>query len=271
MGTDLDRIRQINDRLMPLKTALLNHAVYQVIDRQESLRTFMAYHIFAVWDFMSLLKALQRRLTCVEVPWLPADDPMGTRLVNEIVLGEECDDDGRGGYLSHFGLYRRAMIRGGAKTDLIDEFLKQLRQGKSVAGALESALVPGFVGQFVRQTFDIIDGGNQCALAAAFTFGREDLLPAVFQQIVDRLNVEVGGGLEEFRYYLERHIGLDTDEHGPMAHRLLQSLCAADEKNWLIAERAAAASLEARRNLWDGINNAIRSGRCRKPAHGEPG
>jgi Protein of unknown function (DUF3050) len=254
----VDRLRLLQERLSPLKAALLTHPVYQGIDRMESLRLFMSHHVFAVWDFMSLLKALQRRLCCVEVPWLPAVGPLGSRLVNEIVLAEESDDDGRGGFASHFDLYHRAMIRCGADTAAIDGFLGELRQGKPVAAALESPGVPECVRRFVRQTFNVIEGGNLCATASAFTFGREDLLPAVFQRIVDELNVVAGSGLEDFKYYLDRHIGLDGEEHGPMAHRLLLSLCGSDESRWEVAEQAAADCLEARRGLWDGICDVIR-------------
>jgi hypothetical protein len=227
----VNQLQHIQERLTPLKAALLNHPIYQEIDHLDSLRLFMECHAFAVWDFMSLLKALQRRLCCVEVPWLPAVDPLGSRLVNQIVLAEESDDDGRGGIASHFELYHRAMTCCGANTALIDRFLGDLRRGKPVADALQSSRIPTFARQFVRQTFDIIEGGNLCSIASAFTFGREDLLPAVFQCIVDKLNVEAGGGLEDFKYYLNRHIGLDGDEHGPMANQLLLSLCGSDESS----------------------------------------
>src|SRR6266478_3771940 len=130
--TDLDRLQHIQERLTPFKAALLNHPIYREIDRLESLRLFMAHHVFAVWDFMSLLKALQRRLCCVEVPWLPAADSTSSRLLNVIVLAEESDDDGRGGYASHFELYRRAMVRCGANTAFIDRFLDEHRKGKPV-------------------------------------------------------------------------------------------------------------------------------------------
>ena len=218
----------------------------------------MEHHAFAVWDFMSLLKALQRQLCCVEVPWLPAVDPLGSRLVNEIVLAEESDDDGRGGFGSHFDLYHRAMTRCGANSAPIDGFLGELRKGRLVSAALELVGIAECVRRFVRQTFNAIDGGNLCAIASAFTFGREDLLPAVFQRIVNELNVEACGGLEDFKYYLERHIGLDGQVHGPMANRLLLSLCGSDKSRWQVAEQAAADSLEARRGLWDGICDVIR-------------
>jgi Protein of unknown function (DUF3050) len=254
----VNRLQQIQQRLTPLKAALLNHPVYREIDRLGSLRLFMEHHAFAVWDFMSLLKALQRRLCCVEVPWLPPADALGSRLVNEIVLAEESDEDGRGGFASHFELYHRAMARCGADTAPIDGFLGELRRGRPVPAALESPGVPECARQFVRRTFDIIEGGGLCAIASAFTFGREDLLPAVFQRLVDELDVEAGGGLEDFRYYLNRHIGLDGAEHGPMANRLLLSLCGPDEPRWRVAEQAAVDCLEARRGLWDGICDVVR-------------
>jgi hypothetical protein len=262
----VNRLQHVQERLTPLKAALLNHPIYREIDRLDSLRLFMEHHAFAVWDFMSLLKALQRRLCCVEIPWLPAVDPLGSRVVNEIVLAEESDDDGRGGFASHFELYHRAMTRCRASTAAIDGFLGELRRGKAVSTALASPAVPECARRFVRQTFDIIDGGDLCAIAAAFTFGREDLLPAVFQRIVDELNVAAGGGLEDFKYYLDRHIGLDGEEHGPMANRLLVSLCGSDEARWQVAGQAAVDCLEARRGLWDGIGDAIR--REKHPAVG---
>ncbi len=249
----MTRLQQIHERLTPLKTVLLKHPIYRGIDRLEALHLFMEHHVFAVWDFMSLLKALQRRLCCVEVPWLPMPNPPGSRLLNEIVLAEESDDDGRGGFVSHFELYHRAMTHCGANTAAIDGFLGELRQGKPVSAALESPGVPETARRFVRQTFDFIEEGNVWAIASAFTFGREDLLPSVFQRIVAQLNVETSGRLEDFKFYLNRHIRLDEEEHGPMANSLLLTLCGCDETRWQVAQQAAVDSLEARRDLWDGI------------------
>jgi len=101
--------------------------------------------------------------------------------------------------------------------------------------------------QFVRQTFDIIEGENLCAIASAFTFGREDLLPAVFQRIVAELNVEAGGGLEDFKYYLNRHITLDGTTMArwrPAPRVPLRS----DESTGKPQSRPALDCLEAR---WD--------------------
>jgi hypothetical protein len=253
----LNFIARIDERLNRGRAALLTHRVYSEIDRINAIRTFMEYHVFAVWDFMSLLKALQQRMCCVQVPWLPSADPLACRFLNEIVLAEESDDDGRGGFASHFELYHRSMKQCGADTAGIDGFLSDLRRGASVRAALTSPAVPEAARRFVEQTFEIIETGNLCALASAFTYGREDLLPDVFQRVVDELNVEAGGQLEDFRYYLHRHIGLDGDEHGPMATRLIQSICGSDASLWEQAEETAVNCLIARRRLWDGIYMAV--------------
>ena len=176
----MNQFHKIEQRLAPLKDALLNHRIYGEIDRIDALRLFMEHHVFAVWDFMSLLKVLQRRLCCVEVPWLPSGNQQGSRFINEIVLAEESDKDGRGGFVSHFELYHRSMKQCGANTSPIDGFMGDLRRGVPVLTALASPTVPEAARRFVEKTFKIIETGNLCSVASAFTFGREDLLPDVF-------------------------------------------------------------------------------------------
>jgi len=75
----------------PYKQALATHQVYSAISSLDHVRTFMETHVFAVWDFMCLLKALQRALTCTETPWIPRGDAATRRLINEIVLSEESE------------------------------------------------------------------------------------------------------------------------------------------------------------------------------------
>ncbi len=256
-----DRFRRIQDRIAPLRAALLAHPIYAQINSLPALQIFMQHHVFAVWDFMSLLKALQRKICCVEVPWLPPADGETARFINEIVLGEESDVDVSGTHASHFDLYHHAMQGCEANTRSIDVFLQQLRNGKSLQSALSAAEVPASVQQFVRQTFGIIESGDLSAIAASFTFGREDLLPSVFQRIVDELNIATSGGLRQFQYYLGRHIELDGDHHGPMSIRLTTSLCGDNPQNWSTAESAAVRSLESRLAMWDGMLAEINA-RC---------
>jgi hypothetical protein len=251
------RLDELRTHLAPVRGALLDHPVYGRIEGIGALQIFMEYHVFAVWDFMSLLKALQRRLCCVEVPWTPPANPSLCRALNEIVLSEECDDDGRGGYASHFDLYRTAMLRCGAKTGIIDRFVEQLRAGSNVASALAAAGVPAPVQDFVRHTFAVIDGGDVCAIASSFALGREDLLPDVFRRIVDELDGVEQTDLGDFRYYLDRHIELDGGQHGSMAGMLVAELCGHDPQRWRAAKAAALDSLSARLRLWDCIGERL--------------
>ena len=85
------------------REALLSHAVYQQIEDLEGIQNFAKYHIFAVWDFMSLLKSLQIGLTCVSLPWTPVGSANTRFLINEIVCGEESDVDEQGNRISQIG------------------------------------------------------------------------------------------------------------------------------------------------------------------------
>lgn len=252
-----ERLERIQQSLEPQRQELLNHPVYDKIGDAAALRMFMQYHVFAVWDFMSLLKALQQKLTCVSVPWIPTENQLGRRLVNEIVLGEESDEDGHGGFCSHFELYQASMQQMGADSYLIDRFLQRLADGRDVTAAMQEADLPRPIVQFVANTFDLISTDSLCAIAAGFTYGREDLLPDVFQKIVQRVNQELAGSASTFVFYLERHIELDGDHHGPMAHQLLSVLCGDDDDKWQLAEDAALRSLEARQLLWNGMLEAL--------------
>jgi hypothetical protein len=250
-------VEQIQAALEPLRKSLLEHALYQKIGSPAALRTFMEQHVFAVWDFMSLLKALQRRLSCVSIPWVPNDDAAGARFINEIVLGEESDEDGHGGFASHFELYHRAMIKFGARADRIDRLISLLRQGHALPRSLEVAEVGQPIREFITHTFAVIESGDLVRMASTFTFGREDLLPDVFQKIVDQLDRETAGGLAEFKHYLLRHVELDGGEHGPMATRLVADLCGDDPAKWNIARGAAVAAPQARLDLWDAIDGRL--------------
>ncbi len=252
------QLRQLQLRLKPLRDDLINHPIYSVVNTLPRLRAFMQSHVFAVWDFMSLLKALQRSLTCVEVPWLPPVDSAACRLINEIVLGEESDEDGQGGHGSHFELYRSAMQAMNASTTSIDQFCDQLRAGRSVSESLELAQASKAAAQFVQSTFAILASNRPAEIAAAFTYGREDVIPEMFQRFVDGLRQQSPSQFERFHFYLERHIHLDADEHGPKALLMLESICGTDAEAWKSAERAAQAAISARLRFWDMLSEDLR-------------
>ncbi len=249
------RIASIEGRIAPLRARLSAHPLYASIRTPQHLRLFMQSHVFAVWDFMSLLKALQSQLTCTTTPWAPTPFPASRRFINEIVLGEESDlFEGRP--ISHFELYLEAMQQAHADTSPIRSLLSDVAHGFFSPSTLEA---PAAARAFVRHTFYIIHSGNLAATAAAFTFGREDVIPDIFRNLVRDLNASTSGELSKFVWYLERHIEVDGEDHGPLSLRMVADLCANDDARWDQAAQAAECALNARLALWDGILAEIQS------------
>jgi len=210
----------------------------------------MRFHVFCVWDFQSLLKALQRVLTCVEVPWLPTADGEARRLINEIVLEEESDRDERGHHRSHFEVYREAMERAGADGRPVDALIACLRAGETVEHALRHA--PAAAAAFVKTTLRVAMSGDVHRVIGVFTHSREDRIPAMFTRLV----AELASGSDRwdtFLWYLQRHIESDGERHGPISHKLLERVCGDDPRKWAEAEESAREALEARLQLWDAI------------------
>jgi hypothetical protein len=172
-------------------------------------------------------------------------------MINEIVLGEETDIGPNGEVLSHFDLYRMAMREFGASTAAIDTLLEEIQNGTQLTTAIDG--VADGPREFLQHTFSEIQRGDLARVAAAFTFGREGLLPDVFSCIVRQMALTLPERLKTFQYYLQRHIELDGDSHGPLAEQLVARLCGNDPQRWLQAEEAALQALKARLRLWDTI------------------
>jgi hypothetical protein len=252
-----------NDHLCSLRAALLDHPIYTHVSSVADLRRFMEDHVFAVWDFMSLLKRLQQDMTCVTVPWFPADNTKAARLINDIVIGEETDVGPDGAYVSHLALYLRAMRDIGASTRQFEKFRSLVLVGVPVEIALERTGAPPHVQAFVAHTMRLANSASTEEVLAAFFYGREDIIPEMFGRLLKTL---YGGRnnddrLRNFIYYIDRHIELDGDSHGPMGRELLEDLLAGSPHRVERARRAACSSIEARIGLWNGTLSRLRDGR----------
>lgn len=248
---------KIRIAIEPLRKQIINHKVYSVINNLDDLKIFMEYHIFAVWDFMSLLKALQNNLTCTSVPWFPKGSADTRHLINEIVVGEESDVDAFGNRKSHFELYLEAMQQCGADTTRIEKFITVLQQNGDFNTAFLIAGTPEPARKFVNFTFEIIDSHKDYLQAAIFTFGREDLIPGMFHAIINDIHAGLPESISIFKYYLERHIEVDGDHHSNLALQMTANLCGDNEQFWKEAEEATIKSLQKRIDLWDGVYEAI--------------
>lgn len=252
----MTRIHKLEEELKPFRTPLVQHPLYTAIESVEDLRIFMEHHVFAVWDFMSLLKALQVKLTCVSTPWTPVGSGRVRYLINEIVTGEESDVNEQGERSSHFEMYLSAMHQIGASTEAIEALLAQIENGSPLFDSIRQ-IKPESIANFLDFTFRLIDEGKPHKIAAAFTFGREDLIPEMFIGLLEDLKKKEQINASELRYYLQRHIEIDGDEHGHLSLEMVELLCGEDNNKWAEAQEAAARALELRNELWNGVVRAL--------------
>jgi len=231
------------DKINSLHKDLQNHSIYSSINSTDDVKEFMKWHIFAVWDFMSLLKGLQREITCIELPWRPSPYPKElVRFINEIVLGEESDIDGAGGYTDHFTMYLEAMKEVGADVYPIQNLLE----------TMDFSQLPEEIEEFVTYNITLAQSGENHKIAAAFFYGRENLIPDIFEPLVNSLK-ENNISCPNLLFYLERHIELDGDEHGDLAGKCFDLLCDGNESKYIEGLEAAQYSLKLREKMWSFI------------------
>ena len=248
-------IQHIQKEITSLREELKSHRLYQQLQTIEDIKIFTQDHVFAVWDFMSLLKTLQRELTCVSIPWVPRKKGKLTQFINEITLAEESDVDLSGESKSHFEMYLDAMRHMGSETHKIEVFLSKIHQNSSLEEALDFAEVPEAVKNFVKVTFKTIYSNDTHKVAAAFTFGREDLIPDMFIEIIHQTHEQES--FKDFLYYLNRHVELDGDSHGPLSLDMIVELCGDDQQKWSEVLVTAKEALDVRISLWDYIADNI--------------
>ncbi|WP_264520319.1 DUF3050 domain-containing protein [Flavobacterium sp. N1994] len=251
-------ISNITEKIQSQKDILLQHPLYEKVKTMDDLHQFLESHVYAVWDFMSLLKALQSKLTCTTTPWFATQNPETRYLINEIVLAEESDLTLDGKRLSHFEMYVEAMQSCGAKTDELEAFLQHVLDTKNVFISIKQSDLHPKIKAFLDFSFRVIEEGKAHKIAAAFTFGREDLIPNMFTEILKNFQQNFPeADLSKLIYYFERHIELDADEHGPMAMQMITELCQEDEQKWNDVEEISILALEKRIGLWNAIEEKI--------------
>jgi pyrroloquinoline quinone (PQQ) biosynthesis protein C len=253
-------IATINNSIQPQKKLLLQHSLYKKVKTVEDLQCFLENHVYAVWDFMSLLKALQSKLTCTTTPWFATSNPQTRYLINEIVVAEESDLTLDGRRSSHYEMYIEAMEACNADTSGMRNFLTEVESLQNIFVAIKKSNLHPNIKAFLDFTFRVIEEGKSHEIAAAFTFGREDLIPAMFTEILRNFQANFPEtDLSKLIYYFERHIELDADEHGPMAMKMITELCGTDAQKWSDVEEVSKLALEKRIGLWDAIEEELLS------------
>ena len=251
-------IDYIQDKINGQREKLLKHKLYSNIETIKDLRVFTENHVYAVWDFMSLLKALQIKLTCTKTPWVPNSNSQTAYLINEIVLAEETDINQAGKRKSHYELYLDAMVDIGAEIEFPTKTIDKIASSQNIFMSIDKLEIHENIKEFLKFTFSVIKEGKPHKIAAIFTFGRENLIPNMFNEILREFEKNVTeGDISKLIYYFERHIELDEDEHGPMALEMVSMLAENDNEKWKEIEEISIEALEKRILLWDAINEQI--------------
>ena len=167
-------------------------------------------------------------------------------------------------------MYLDAMHQIGADSTEILKLITHIQHGGDLKQGIEEINIPSFVKDFIRFTFDVIESGKTHCIAAAFTFGREDVIPDMFIEILKQADSK-NTKYNKLRYYLDRHIELDGDEHGPLSLQMVEELCAKDEAKCEEIVEISKQALMHRIKLWDGIEECIKSRKGRiSPAKPKP-
>ena len=249
-------------KIKSLQTQLAEHPLLNknIIKDITGIHIFMEHHVFAVWDFMSLIKSLQHYICPSTTCWIPRQKIRSgsARLINEIVLAEETDLDIDGtSSISHHDLYCQAMLEVGADANLIEKWTESIEEN-GFLWATENCVVPVPSLRFMKKTFSFINSGEPHVIAGAFCFGRETIIPQMFTRLAEQLNI-TKTDCPKFHYYLERHIQIDGENHGPASLMLVEDLCDHDPVHIHQAEQAAIESLTARIKLWDDVAYIIQN------------
>ena len=250
-------IENLKIEVSKYRDQLIKHPIYGNIDSINSLKQFMESHVYAVWDFMSFLKFLQIKLTSTSLPWFPNENNTTAKLINEIVAGEETDEDQNANPMSHFEMYINSIQEFGLDTNEILNNINSLNKLESIVEDIDKLDIKNYVKNFLKFTFSVIKRGNVHEVASVFTFGREDLIPDMFIPLIEGINAE-NNDLNKLIYYFKRHIEVDGDMHGPMSMEMLSYLCNNDAMKISESSSISKEALLARISLWDGIENEIK-------------
>jgi hypothetical protein len=174
-----------------------------------------------------------------------------TSFINEIVLSEESDYIDGIGYVSHFEIYLEAMKEIDADSSKILELIDCVDRKGSVYEGINNLDILDEVKDFIKFDLDTALSGDLPKIVGSFTLGREKVIPNMFEHIVQ--SVADASATNKFTTYLNRHIDIDGDRHGPLSSKLLDKLCCSD-KNLEVAYQAGIDSLNLRLKVWDKIS-----------------
>jgi hypothetical protein len=236
---------------------LRNHELFYSVSTIEDLRIYMKYQVWCVWDFMALVKSIQLGIVPPAIIWTPPKDASLGAYIYEILLTEETDiNETATGRSSHFETYLRAMDQVGADTTQILRFMELLSSGTPFLTAIQTIQIPTQAKSFVQTTLSHAHSELHIAVAA-FCLTREGIIPDMFTTFLGNFQLELN--ISTFKWYMNRHIVIDNDSHGPLSAKLFKTVVGTDPERLAEALDAALVALDARKALLDAILDEISS------------
>ncbi len=224
---DTRHIKKIleDPEVISLRKQIIEHDAFKNIKTQNDLTIYMEHHIFQVWDFMIILKAIQFWMNNIYKEWYtnfscwhPRIPWRFTRLINEICLDEETDSELNN--KSHFEYYLKAMKQSWADSFYVEKTLNYIKHHYMKDQELEwlNHFPSPWVEEHFRYMREIANITKEPELLlfkplASFTLCREWLIPEFFTSIVKNIEPEFWESNEYLIKYLDRHIELDWEEH----------------------------------------------------------
>ena len=251
----MDNLESNKKKLNDLRHKISAHPLFKNKLKPKHICKFMESHIFAVWGFMSILKSLQKMITPNNLPWMPNKNTKNglVNFVNEIILCEESDYIEGIGFISHFEIYLLAMKNMGARNDQLDKLTSRINNKGYNEKYLDSIDATAEVKSFLKHDLEVSMNGTLPEIVGAFTLAREKVIPNMFSYILPA--IKETSASKYLITYLERHIDIDGDRHGPLSMKLLDTSCG--KKQLSLAYVTAVKSLELRLSVWDKVYEDI--------------
>lgn len=233
---------------------LFNHPLYRNIKNDEDIKIYMKHQIWCVWDFMTLVKSIQLAIIPPSIYWTPPKDASLGAYIYEVLLTEETDITYKAeGRASHFETYLESMKYANVDTNPILNFIKGLQNGLSYEDSISNSGITKPAKNFVDTTIKFARSPVHISVSV-FCLSREGIIPGMFSRLLK--NLSLSKDLFIFSWYINRHIALDSDSHGPLSIKLFKTVVDTEEKE-KEALSAALEALKARKYFMDEINKEI--------------
>lgn len=266
MENTTERVAYILNEIEDLKSELAAHCLYTKLQHMEDIHIFMEHHVFAVWDFMSLAKALQLHLDATQVIEKQTDNSKILGFVNGILTGGETDPNKKEIVLSHLEMYLELMDEIGANTTNIKKLIASSAAGLDIHEAMQIAQLTDEQQRILNFTQTIIATNEIHKIAVAATLVPEGMISNRFLKILKETEERDNLLVPKFKNYLNRYKAIDGNDYGLLSLEMVTHFCDSDGKKWVDILDIAMKTLSHRIYLWDAIVDEIDQMRVQKLA-----